>query len=149
MLKVTIKQVDSTIEEEVIIQCHEINDDVLALVKKIQGNETKADTLAGSIGENIYAIRFKDILYIEATENRTFIYCANNYYESKLKLYEIEELMAGKTFFRCSKSIILNYNKIDCVTPAFNGRFEAKLTNGEKVIISRQYVPALKEMLGL
>ena len=47
------------------------------------------------------------------------------------------------------KSIVLNYSKIDFVTPAFNGRFEAKLLNGEKVIISRQYVKVLKDILGI
>ena len=94
-------------------------------------------------------LRFKDIYYIEATENKTFIYCKDDFYESKLKLYEIEEMVKELSFFRCSKSIILNYSKIDCVTPAFNGRFEAKLFNGERVIISRQYVPILKEILGI
>ncbi|MEZ3472541.1 MAG: LytTR family transcriptional regulator DNA-binding domain-containing protein, partial [Lachnospiraceae bacterium] len=32
---------------------------------------------------------------------------------------------------------------------AFNGRFEAFMRNGERVMISRQYVSALKEKLGL
>lgn len=50
--------------------------------------------------------------------------------------------------FRCSKSMILNAGKIDYVLPSLSGRFEAVLDNGEKVIISRQYVSTLKRLLG-
>jgi len=38
--------------------------------------------------------------------------------------------------------------KIDYVSPLLNGRIQAVLQNGEKVIISRQYVSAFKKKLG-
>ena len=149
MFKVSIEEIDKTKEEEIIIKCHEVNNDILSIVERIKNNDNKPNTLTGIKDDNIYQIKLKDIYYIEATENKTFIYLANDFYESKLKLYEIEEKLRGLSFFRCSKSIILHYSKIECVTPAFNGRFEAKLKNGEKVIISRQYVPILKNLLGI
>ena len=149
MFKLSIEQINKEENEEIIIKCHEINDDVLALVNRLKESESKANSIAGIKGEDIYSIKLKDIYYIEATENKTFIYCKDNFYETKLKLYEIEALVKNLQFFRCSKSIILHYSKIDFVTPAFNGRFEAKLTNGERVIISRQYVKVLKEILGI
>ena len=65
----------------------------------------------------------------------------------KHKLYELESKYEGKSFFRCSKSVIVNLMKIESIKPALNSRFMAKLTNGEVVIISRQYVPQLKEKL--
>ena len=67
----------------------------------------------------------------------------------KHKLYELEELFCGTDFFRASKSYIVNLKKVKSIRPAFNGRFEAHMKNGEKVMISRQYVPVLKEKLGL
>ena len=45
--------------------------------------------------------------------------------------------------------MILNIGKIRSVSASMNGRFEAKLLNGESVVISRQYVPKLKEKLGM
>lgn len=148
MFKINVQQIDKDTEEEIIIKCHEINDDVLLLVKKLQ-EEPKNKTLIGTRGEKLYSIKLSEVLYIEATENKTFVYCESDFYESKLKLYEIESIVPKQSFFRCSKSIILNCNGIDCVTPAFNGRFEARLINGERVMISRQYVPELKKILGL
>ena len=38
---------------------------------------------------------------------------------------------------------------IDYVRPSLFGRFEAVLSNGEKVVVSRRYVAELKRMLGV
>ena len=65
------------------------------------------------------------------------------------KLYEIEEEYASSDFLRISKSAIVNVAKISYIRPIFNGRFEAKLKNDEKIIISRQYVMDLKKKLGI
>lgn len=67
----------------------------------------------------------------------------------RYKLYEFEELCRGSMFFRCSKSMVLNADKILCVRPSLSGRFEATLENEERVIISRQYVSTLKRLLGV
>ena len=64
-------------------------------------------------------------------------------------LYEIEQAFAYTDFLRISKSVIVNVAKIAYVKPIFNGRFEAKLKNDEKVIVSRQYVLDLKKKLGI
>ena len=45
--------------------------------------------------------------------------------------------------------MILNLAKVSRFRPAVSGRFEAILQNGEKVMISRQYVPVIRKQLGL
>lgn len=77
------------------------------------------------------------------------MYLEKEVYETKLRLYELEDTFQGTDFFRASKSCILNLAKVKGLSPAFNGRFEALMRNGEKIIISRQYVPVLKQKLGL
>ncbi|MFJ8103856.1 LytTR family DNA-binding domain-containing protein [Lysinibacillus sp. NPDC096212] len=94
-------------------------------------------------------MRLSDIYYFEAVDGKIFMYCRNNVFEVKQKLYELEELCKGKNCFRASKSTILNIAKISSVHPTISGRFEAVLDNGEHTVISRQYVPVLKNMLGL
>lgn len=148
-MKITIQTIDKKEDEEIIIKCHEISPEVLDIMKKLQTQDNKPQSLVGTKDDRVYTIKFKDILYVEATENKTFIYCEDDFFESKLKLYEVEELLKEGSFFRCSKSIILHASKISFVSPAFNGRFEATLINGERVIISRQYVPELKSILGI
>ena len=146
MFKISIHQVDPSEEEEIIIKCHEISDDVTGLVERLKQTE---NILLGSRDNEVFRIPVKDIYYIESVDNKTYIYLQKNVFDCKLKLYEIESLIGGSKLFRCSKSMILNISKIHSVAPSVNGRFEAKLTNGESVIISRQYVPVLKKKLGL
>ena len=82
-------------------------------------------------------------------DNKTYLYLKQSVFDSKQKLYEIEEQCRGTKLFRCSKSMIVNIAKIRSVAPSVNGRLEAKLINGEVVIISRQYVPAFKKKIGM
>lgn len=37
--------------------------------------------------------------------------------------------------------------QLEGISPALNGRFYAHMKNGEKLVISRQYAPALKEIV--
>lgn len=146
MFKITIKQVDKTSEEEIIIRCHDIDDEVLSIIERLKKSES---VLLGSRDNEVFRIAPKDIYYVESVDNKSYICLQKGVYESKLKLYEIEELLQSTKLFRCSKSMILNISKIRSVSPSINGRFEAKLLNGESVIISRQYVPNLKKLLGM
>lgn len=146
MYKITIEQIDPEKEEEIVIRCHTLSDEVNAIINKLRRSES---ILLGSKDGETFRIAVKDIYYIESVDNKTFICVQKDVFESKQKLYELEELTLGTKLFRCSKSMILNIGKIRSVSAAINGRFEAKLLNGEAVIISRQYVPKLKEKLGM
>ena len=75
------------------------------------------------------------------------LYTESNVYEIKQKLYELEEMLAEKHFLRVSKSALLNLMKVSAIRPAFNSRFIAVLFSGEQVVITRKYVPALKQAL--
>ena len=90
-----------------------------------------------------------DVYYFDSLDNKVFLYLEQGVYEVKYKLYEIEEEYANTDFFRASKSVIINLAKVKQFAPDFGGRFEAQMKNGEKLIISRQYVPLLKRRLGM
>lgn len=146
MFKISITEIGREQEEEVIIRCHEVNDEVLSIVQRLKKNE---NIILGNSGSEVFRISVKDIFYIESVDNKTFIYCQNQVFDTKARLYELEEKLTGTKMFRCSKAMILNLAKVRSVAPSLNGRFEARLTNGESVIISRQYVPDLKKRLGM
>ena len=145
-MKITIEEIGKEQEEEMILRCHELNTDMLHLLQSLKATK---NGLVGLKGEEIHRLSMDDIFYFEVVDNRAFFYCRENVYESKLKLYEFEKLCKDSSFFRASKSMILNTDKIDFVAPSFSGRFEATLQNGEKVTVSRQYVSILKKKMGL
>lgn len=146
MFKVSINQINRTEEEEIVIKCHEINDEVLSVMEKLKNSDS---VLLGTKDNAVFRINIKDVFYIESVDNKVFICTQKNVYESKLKLYQIEDALDGTKFLRCSKSMIVNLGKIRSVTPSISGRLEAGMQNGETIIISRQYVSALKKKLGM
>lgn len=146
IIKVTFENIPKDREPEIIIRCYEKDESVLEIMNFIKASSEK---LIGIAESKMYMINPSDVFYFESVDNKVFIYCKEKVYESKLRLYEIEMKFEDSCFFRASKSTILNIEKIECINPVFYGRFEALLINGERAIISRQYVPAFKKKLGL
>ncbi|MBQ8198565.1 MAG: LytTR family transcriptional regulator DNA-binding domain-containing protein [Lachnospiraceae bacterium] len=145
-MKITIETPKPGEEDEIILRCASVDD---RLLKLIQSFRNEKDMLTGYVDDRIQKLALGDIFYFEAVDNKVYAYTAKQVYEVHKKLYEIEEEYANTDFLRISKAIVVNVSKITYIRPMLNGRFEAKLKNDEKVIISRQYVPALKEKLDL
>lgn len=146
MFKITLQTVPPAEGEEIIVKCHAVSDEVLAVLEKLKSDEA---LMLGTIDGEVFRLPVKEIFYAESVDNKTYLYARQNVYETKLKLYEIEERFRATKLFRCSKSMIVNIAKIRSVAPSVNGRLEAKLQNGEIVLISRQYVAAFKQKIGM
>ncbi len=144
-MKITIEAPKPGEEDEIIVRCADLDERVLKLIQALRAE----DKLTGYIDDKIVKLPLKEIYYFEAVDNRVFSYTAKETYEVHKKLYEIEQAFEHTDFLRISKSVIVNVSKIAYVKPIFNGRFEAKLKNDEKVIVSRQYVSELKKKLGI
>ena len=143
-MQTKITRIDKNKPEMLEIHCHCISDEVreiVAFVKSRQGQ------LTGTADERHYEIAVSDIFYIEAVDNKTFLYTKDKVYETRQKLYELEEMLQQKHFLRVSKSTLLNLMKVSAIKPALNSRFIAVLFSGEQVVITRKYVPELKNAL--
>lgn len=143
-MNVRIEQIGKEHEELVLIRCRAVTDEVReieAFVKSRQGS------LSGVADAKQYEVAVTDVCYIESVDGKTFLYTNDRVYETARRIYELEDLLKDKHFLRISKPMLVNLMKIRSIQPAFNGRFLAILSSGEKVIISRSYVKALKEAL--
>lgn len=145
-MKITIIDTPDGQEDELILKCRSVDDNVMKLINLLKTGSIKLNVQKDG---SIFLIDPKEIYYFESVDTKVFAYAKTSVYETKSKLYELEEELDGLNFIRASKSVILNIDKIKSLAPAFGGRFEALLMNGEKVIISRQYVAILKQKLGL
>lgn len=144
-MKIIIEEpVDSG--DEVIIRCREMTDEVLRMIAMLKGNTHK---LVAYQGEEIYSLSPNEVYYIESVENKVFLYGETKVYETKQRLYELEDQLSGTSFQRVSKSVLLNLKVVSFLSPAFNGRLESTLLNGEKIIITRSYVGELKKKFHL
>ena len=143
-MDITVKKIGETEKEYIEIGCHKKDERIDEIIRFIRSRE---GILKGSKDDRQYSLLLSDILYIEAVDEKTFIYLENDCYESGRRLYEFEEALVTRNFARISKSVVVNLMKITSIKPSLNGRFSCVLTNGEQVIISRKYVPDIREKL--
>ena len=144
-MKTRIELISENQPEEIVVRCYSITDEIQNMISFIE-NDKK---IIGYKRGTAYPLKMSDIYYFEIVDQKAFIYCDKDIYESKMKLYEFERETDGTSFFRASKSLIINADKIDSIKPSLSGRFEVILLNKEKLIVSRQYVRVLKHMIGL
>ena len=143
-MDIRIVNIGKTEQEYLEIGCHKTDENINEIVSFVKSRQ---GAVVGMKDDRQYQLPVVDIFYIESVDDRTFIYLEQDCYESRKKLYEFEEILASRRFARISKAVIINLMKIVSISPALNGRFLCKLTNGEEVIISRKYVPEIKEKL--
>jgi len=130
-LKLLIDQSPDNEEVEITIKCGMIDPGLEKLIEQIR---LYSFSITAKKEGRTYPISLSDIYYFESIDNRTFLYAEHEVYECGLRL---------------SKSCILNVRMLKSVRALLNGKMEAELENGEKVIINRHYVEKLKRKLGL
>lgn len=145
-MKLIIEDNANVEETEITVRCKGIDDDLSKLIETIR---LFANTIPGKKDGVNFVVGLSDILYFETNENRMFFYTEKDFYETPLKLYEIEERFNKTSFTRVSKSFIVNLSKVSNIRSETNGRLIAELVNGEKIVISRQYVQQIKKKIGL
>ncbi len=103
--------------------------------------------LTGTKNNQTYILDAAKILYIDTTDKKTFFYTETEVYETPLKLYELEQLLSSKDFFRAGKSCIINFNHIKSLRSDIDGRLIVTMENNEKLVVSRQYALFVKKKL--
>jgi DNA-binding LytR/AlgR family response regulator len=128
-------------KERILIECRELTPEIEEIRTGLLARQR---CIAARQQDTVYKMPIGDVYYFEAVDERTFAYTKSAVYEVKSRLYEVENLFAGCGFLRCSKSVVLNVYHIESFSPALNGRFFAHMDNGEKLIVSRQYIAGFK-----
>ena len=100
-------------------------------------------------GDETILLDANRILYVEAVERNTFVYTAEDIFESDLKLYEFEQQLSERDFIRVSKQGLLNLKQVKSLRADVNRKIRVTLQNGEQIIVSRMYADELRKRLGV
>ena len=93
-MEVKVLKIGENIPETVEIKCHQINSEVseiVAFVKSRQGQIT------GNSDGKQYEIPITNLFYVEAVDNKVFLYSSKQVYETKQKLYRNTLLSTAST----------------------------------------------------
>ena len=145
-MNVTITENPALDDIEVSVACPRIDERVQRIVASLGAFDR---VLIGERDGATFRVGGEDVCYAETVDGKTFLYTADAVYQTPLKLYELEERLAGTEFVRASKQMLVNFDHVASIRPALNARLQLMLDNGEAVIVSRQYAPVIKRKLGL
>lgn len=142
-MKIIMEVDDSLIDHEVVIRCKEVSDEILFLQKQITEIVSSKMKLQVSKGETDFYLKLDEILFLETADNYLAVHTANQIYESKQRLYELEGILPGN-FMRVSKSTILNVGKVRAIHKNITGASEIEFANTtKKTYASRNYIKEL------
>ena len=129
---------------EVIIKYPVKNKVVERIVSLIKSVDTQIECYSDDI---VKLVNVSDIYYIESIDKKTIVFCENESYQVKSRLYQIYEKLANNGFVQISKYCVLNINKLEKIKPLANSHLEAVLSNGKCLYVTRKYLAGIQRIL--
>lgn len=131
-------------EDELILNYQQLNKEVEAVLVFMEKHQKK---LIGKRNGEKIVFSPEEILYVEKVDDRTFAYTTDREIELDLSLHSIELMLDDERYFRCSKSMIVNINKVERLKSMSSNRIDVTLISGEHIIISRTYASEFRKLL--
>lgn len=99
-------------------------------------------------GNRYFVIPRADVLGFVSADGLTRVQTAEHHYWMQPSLSELESRLAPESFFRVSRSAIVNLEAISEIVPLPGGQGEIRLTNGLEIEVSRRRFKDLLTRLG-
>lgn len=143
-MKVQI-ECDSGAEElQVLIRCRELDDQVKEIQQALSIIGKYRQQFVFYKGDTEFYMPLNEVLFMETDGNAIQVHTRDDIYQTRYKLYELEELLPGQ-FMRVSKSAILNTSHVYSITKNLSSSSVVQSRNTHKqVYVSRMYYKPLK-----
>ena len=145
-MKISINIDDQYPETEIVVNSKSLTPEVEKIITALRMLDSQ---LTVTKEDESYILDVSKIAYVESVDRKTFVYTKDDCFESKLRLYEIEELLCQSGFFLISKACLVQLNTIRSRGPELDRKQRLTLESGEQIIVSRQYADELKHRLGV
>ena len=146
-MKIRLELDDSIAENEVIIRCNALDEEIQMVQRTLADLAMKRQRFVFYKGDTEYYLPLEQILFFETEEKLIYAHTAEQMYQVKYRLYELEEFLPGH-FMRVSKSTILNTNKVYSIQRNLTASSVVEFQNThKKVFVSRYYYKPLKNKL--
>lgn len=133
-----------------------VNDAVKRVAKLLAGQNNSGITeqqknprISLTNDERTIVVQKRNILYIQAQDGKALVHTEDQEILSKQTLNSIINSLDPHRFIRVHRSFVVNLNKVHELQPSFNHTYELTLADGSKIPVSRSYVTATKQALGV
>lgn len=146
-MKIKIEIDESLSEDEVLIRCRGLTEQVTEIQKAVSEVVNTSKRFVFYRGNTEYYLALEEILFFETDGDGINAHTRDNIYQTKYKLYELEDLLPG-CFMRISKSSIVNTNHIYSISRNLTASSVVAFAGTHKqVYVSRYYYKALVNKL--
>lgn len=146
-MKIKIDIDDNMSEDEIIIKCSDINDDIRQIKNYITSLNSRNLKFTFYKGDTEYFLFLNNILFFETTGNCICAHTKEDVFETKYRLYELENILPSN-FLRISKSTIININHVYSIEKNITSSSVVKFNESYKqVFVSRMYFKILKRRM--
>lgn len=145
-MKISININENSSDTEIVINCSALTPETERIIAALRMLDSQMTVTKD--GE-VYILDVAKIVYVESVDRKTFVYTEGDCFESRLKLYEMEQQLCQSGFLRISKSCLVHLKYIRSLRAELDRKLRLTLDNGEQIIVSRQYADDLKQRLGV
>lgn len=145
-MKISININENRTDTEIVINSNSLTPEIERIIAALRMLDSQMTVTKD--GE-VYILDVAKIVYVESVDRKTFVYTEGDCFESRLKLYEMEQQLCQSGFLRISKSCLVHLKYIRSLRAELDRKLRLTLDNGEQIIVSRQYADDLKQRLGV
>lgn len=143
-MKIRIELDKTAQEDEIIIRCRELSEEILQIQKVITEKEKEYQNILLYKDKTEYYYPLKEILFFETQGDCVYAHTKRESFSTDFKLYSLEAFLPD-SFMRISKSTIVNLEPIYSITKNLTASSEIKFRDTHKqVFVSRNYYKQLK-----
>ena len=142
-MKIDIKQIPEG-EEYVTIRYKDLTPSMKKVIGILEGTD---DKLWGKTDTGTEGTRVGKLLYLESVDDKVFAYTGDKVLKIDGTLNSFMTDYDDGSFFRCSKSMIINVNRVKALKSLSSNRIDATMEGGEHIIISRRYASEFRRLL--
>ena len=144
-VKLRIELSDTCTEDEVIIRCSSISEDVQKIGAYIQS--LTAPKLTFYKGNQEFYLTLEEILFFETAGEQVYAHTADDAFRVRHRLYELETMLS-RVFVRVAKGTIVNTARIYAIHRNLTASSQIQFIGTHKhVYVSRHYYKALREKM--
>ncbi len=142
-MKVKVERITEG-EESVLIRCRELTPSIHRVIGILQNDGNR---LWGRVEEENVCIDRDEILYLESVDEKVFACTERQVLRIEGTLTSFMDETGSDSFFRCSKAMVINVNRVVSLKSMSSNRIDATMENGEHIIISRRYASEFRRLL--
>ena len=144
-MKVELKIDNQIKENKVTIEAAEENEEVTKLYNKILNSFQKLECYGE---DERYYIEYGNIESIYSLNGKIIVRTTDgNEYQTRSRIYELENMLPKESFLRISNSEIVNFDNVEKLNLKISGTILIIFKSGNNAYSSRRYIKKIKDFL--